>query len=224
MSIDEWIALIQAHRLSVVGAAIVVLAIVILFIRSYRRRPTLTMLGFMAVVMMLVGASVLHEFVTGSAALRSAHRWPTAPGVILVSKTDKITYNTTEHRDHQDVTARATSTRTVITYQYTPGPATGRSYKSSTVRLSNRPNTSGLVDQYPVGKQVTVHYDPNDPAVATLELESTESLVGLVFGVALELMGIAAIYFLVRLNHFLPGHNLIAAVLDDGPARSLTTP
>jgi len=198
MNINEWIAEIQAHELVVVGAAIIVLAIVILFIRSFRRRPTMTMVGFMAVVMMLVGASVLGEFVTGSVALKAAHNWPTAPGVILISKSENITYDTTEHRDNIDVPSRTTSTRTVITYQYTPGPASGRSYRSSTVRLSNRPNTSGLVDQYPVGKKVTVYYNPNDPRVATLELESTESLVGLLFGVALELMGIAGIYFLIR--------------------------
>jgi hypothetical protein len=37
---------------------------------------------------------------------------------------------------------------------------------------------------------------------ATLELESTESLVGLAFGVALELMGIAGIYVLIRRDRF----------------------
>jgi hypothetical protein len=216
MSVNEWIAEIQANKLVVVSAAFIVLTIVILFIRSLRRRPTLTMIGFMAVVMMLVGGIVLLEFVTGSVALKAAHRWPTAEGVILISKSEKITYDTTEHRDNRDVRSRTTSTQTVITYQYTPGPATGRSYRSSTVRLSNRPNTPGLVDQYPVGKKVTVYYNPNDPTVATLELESTESLVGLVFGVALELMGIAGIYFLIR---FRRGHNAIAAVLDDGPTR-----
>ena len=216
MSINEWIAEIQAHRLFVVGGAIMVLAIVILFIRSLRRQPTMTTAGFMAVVMMLVGGVILLEFVTGSIALKAAHSWPTAPGVVLIAKSAKIAYDTTEHRDGSDVPVRTTSTQTVITYQYTPGPATGRSYTSSTVRLSNRPNTSGLVDQYPVGKKVTVYYKPSDPTVATLELESTESLVGLVFGVALELMGIAGLYFLIRRNRFRRAHSAIAAVLDDG--------
>jgi hypothetical protein len=175
MNINEWIGEIQAHKVLVVSAAIIVLAIVILFIRSFRRRPTMTMA------------------------------------------------DSTEHRDNRDVTSRTTSTQTVITYQYTPAPATGRSYRSSTVRLSNRPNTPGLVDQYPVGKKVTVYYDPNDPTVATLELESTESFVGLLFGVALELMGIAGIYFLIRIGRFRRAHNGIAAVLDDGPTRSPTS-
>lgn len=207
MSINEWIAEIQAHRLFVVGGAIVVLAIVILFIRSFRRQPTITMAGFTAVVMMLVGGVVLLEFVAGSIALKSAHSWPTTPGVILISKSEKITYDTKEHRDGRDVPVRTTSTQTVITYQYTPGPATGRSYRSSTVRLSNRPYTPALVDQYPVGKKVTVYYKPNDPTVATLELESTESLVGLAFGVALELMGIAGICLLIGRNRFRRAHS-----------------
>jgi len=202
MTINEWMAEIQGHGLAVVAGAIIVLAIAIGVIRSFRRRPMMTMVGFMAVVMMLVGGDVLFEFVTGSVALRSAHGWPTAPGVIRVSKSEKISYETTERRDHADVRARTTSTQTVITYEYTPGPATGRSYTSSTVRLSNRPNTPGLVDRYPVGQKVTVHYKPSDPTVATLELESTESLVGLVFGVALELMGLAGVYFLIRRNRF----------------------
>jgi hypothetical protein len=222
MSIDEWAAEIQAHRVLVVGGAIIVLAIVVLFIRSFRRQPTMTMFGFMAVVMMLVGGVVLLEFVTGSIALKAAHSWPTAPGVILISKSEKIAYDTTEHRDGRDVPVRTTSTQTVVTYQYTPGPATGRSYTSSTVRLSNRPNTSGLVDQYPVGKKVTVYYKPNDPTVATLELESTESLVGLVFGVALEGMGIAGLYFLIRRNRFRRSHSALAAVLRDEPTGRLT--
>ena len=50
--------------------------------------------------------------------------------------------------------------------------------------------------------KVTVYYKPNDPTVATLELESTESFVGLAFGVALESMGIAGIYFLIGRNRF----------------------
>lgn len=212
MTINEWVAEIQAQRL-LVGGAIVVIAILILVLRSYRRQPTLTMAGFMAVVMMLVGGVILVGFVTGSIALKAAHGWPTTPGVILVSKSEKITYDTTEHRDGRDVPVRTTSTQTVITYQYTPGPATGRSYTSSTVRLSNRPNTPGLVDEYPVGKKVTVYYKPSDPTVATLELESTESLVGLVFGVALELMGIAGIYALIHRDRFRRDLPLLAARL-----------
>jgi len=91
-----------------------------------------------------------------------------------------------------------TGARSVITYEYTPGEAGGRVYSSSTVRLSNRPYTTGLVDKYPTGKKVTVHYNPHDPTVAFLELESTESLVGLCWGVAMELMGLVVIYFLIR--------------------------
>jgi len=196
MSVQEWIAQIQAHKLLVIGSGVFVIAVLIFVIRSWRKNPLRAGLAFLAGALLLSGFVTLQSFVELSNLVRAAHSWPTAPGVILISKTESFYVNVKDPQTNR--VSKTKSGQTTITYRYTiPASAT---YTSSTVHLSNRPNSSRYLNEYPVGKNVTVHYNQNNPSQAFLELESTASLLGLFVGMILLAMGLGIIYAMTRIK------------------------
>ncbi|MEK7560409.1 MAG: DUF3592 domain-containing protein [Patescibacteria group bacterium] len=87
--------------------------------------------------------------------------WPTVDGVITVSN-----FTTNQDRDDGSVTYGAS-----IAYDYT---VNGAAHTGSTVHFGQYSTSDpsygrGIVSRYPVGKQVRVFYDPDDPAKSVLE-------------------------------------------------------
>jgi hypothetical protein len=111
-----------------------------------------------------IGAFAAYGTVRMRLKTAQAHRWPTAAGTITSSEVE------TETGDHDERRVRLHSA--AITYTYEVG---GKSYESDQIELggtreTNRPGEfERLVARYPMGKRVTVYYDPDDPATATLE-------------------------------------------------------
>jgi hypothetical protein len=95
---------------------------------------------------------------------RQAHKWPTVPGTIVSSELE----TGTERHNHKRITTYAAAIR----YAY---EVDGKAYESDQIQLGGTSETSQpreferMVKRYPEGKRVTVYYDRDDPATATLE-------------------------------------------------------
>lgn len=93
-----------------------------------------------------------------------AHTWPTVPGTILSSELEADT----GYHDGKRIQTYGAAIR----YAYGVG---GKTYESEQIQLGGSSETSRpgeferIVARYPEGKRVTVYYDPDDPATATLE-------------------------------------------------------
>ena len=93
-----------------------------------------------------------------------SHKWPTVPGEIVSSELE----SETEQHHHKPITTYAAAIR----YAY---EIEGKAYESDQIQLGGTSETSQpreferMVERYPKGKRVTVYYDPDDPATATLE-------------------------------------------------------
>ena len=123
------------------------------------------------VVIRVVGAGIVGiGALTAYGAIRmrrktaQAHKWPTVTGTIVSSELE------TETRYHDG--KRIQTYGSAIRYAYEVG---GKAYESDQIQLGGTSETSRpgeferIVARYPEGKRVTVYYDPDDPATATLE-------------------------------------------------------
>lgn len=116
--------------------------------------------------------------------------WPTVTGVVTISELGKHVGN-----------ERATSTtyRADISYDYV---ANDRSYVNgainfATVNSSDPAAARRLLKRYPVGKQVTVYYNPAEPQEAVLEPGPAAGSWFLpLFGGGFVVVGIAVFFFL----------------------------
>lgn len=212
MSIKDWIAAIQDNKLFVIGICVFALAVIVFAMRSLRKYPLASGVAVMGCALILAGGFLIYHFIEMTIMVRAAHNWPTTTGVILVSKTETY-YQTVQDSSDPTKTTKTKTSSTTVTYRYEVAPpqhskksAAEESddgkrtvpYTSSTVHLSNRPNTSRYTKDYPVGKKVTVYYDPNNPSRSIIELESTGSFLEPFLGIVFIPMGLAMIYFLIR--------------------------
>lgn len=115
---------------------------------------------------------------------RKAQLWPTTKGAVLSSDVAI-----------EQVMGNPMSTP-AVTYSYEVG---GQTLQSGGLRVGkpryfNKPDkAAALAAQYPVGSQVTVHYDPATPAITALDLAIGEGYVPLMiysFGGTLLVLGI----------------------------------
>ncbi|MBI2122008.1 MAG: DUF3592 domain-containing protein [Candidatus Sungbacteria bacterium] len=91
----------------------------------------------------------------------ASQSWPAVEGVIKISE-----FTTNRDRDDGGVTYGAS-----IVYDYT---VKGTVYSGSNVHFGQYSTSDpsygrGLVNRYPVGEQINVYYDPNDPSISVLE-------------------------------------------------------
>lgn len=108
---------------------------------------------------MIVGGLIVVIYAVYSRHLGARSRdWPSTQGTVI--RSEVVPYRT-----------RLTTHEVRIVYRYTVG---GRSYISGNVRLfqlglQSETAAQEVVDRYPVGKWVTVYYDPKHPELAVLE-------------------------------------------------------
>lgn len=131
----------------------------------------------------LFGGAALLFFVGHRRYLARANAWPVTPGEIVSSIVEQR--NSTEN-------GRARTTYIpIVEFAYTVG---GNRLNSRQVKLGLEVSGSesfaqGIVDRYPAGAAVDVHYDPQDPSNAALENPTGTSW--LLLGVALACFAIA---------------------------------
>ncbi len=115
---------------------------------------------------------------------RKAQLWPTTKGTVLSSEVAI-----------EPVMGNAMS-MAAVAYSYEVGGQTlqGRGLRVGKPRYFNKPDkAAALAAQYPVGSQVTVHYDPTTPARTALDLAIGEGYVPLAmysFGGTFLVLGI----------------------------------
>jgi hypothetical protein len=111
-----------------------------------------------------IGALVAYGTIRMRLKNKQAHTWPTARGTILSSDLES------EVKQHDGKPIKTYGA--AIRYTYEVG---GKTYGSDQIQLGGTRETSDpdefeqAVARYPVGKRVTVYYDPTDPGIATLE-------------------------------------------------------
>ncbi len=93
----------------------------------------------------------------------SAPNWPTTTGVIIGSKVGTSTTG-------GGSVPRSTQSVAIVEFEY---EVNGTEYYSPVVNILGvgHEDPSAVVARYPVGAEVTVHYDPDNPAEATLETD-----------------------------------------------------
>ncbi len=95
---------------------------------------------------------------------KASTSWPTTEGIILESRVIESTTVSTTRRGH--ITSSITYTPHVV-YRYR---VAGKSYKSDRICFGALDeSTWSIVNRYPVGKKVKVHYNPKDPGDSVLE-------------------------------------------------------
>jgi hypothetical protein len=116
---------------------------------------------------------------------KASTSWPTTRGVVLVSDVERRRSHDRDHGTSYTYSAQ-------VTYEYT---VAGTIYNCDRVSFgeyasSNRNHARQIVNRYPVGKTVEVHYDPNRPESAVLEPgTSFSSYVALGMGIVFSLVG-----------------------------------
>lgn len=124
--------------------------------------------------MLLLGFGVMYygnHIVDQSAASRY---WPTAMGQVTVSRVEGTTWSkesrSNRYRSSNTETAK-TSYGADVQYEYR---AQGKPYTGANIRLlmpleSSPAEVQPILDRYPVGKRVTVYFNPQDPGESVLE-------------------------------------------------------
>jgi hypothetical protein len=125
---------------------------------------------------------------------RAARGWPTAPGTVLSSRAE----------GHRELVARGGGQTTtvwspVVEYSFKVGE---RTYHGSRIAFgpevaAGRPQAEAIAARYPERSSVTVHYDPSNPAHATLETNLAFRWVAIVFPLGFFVL---ALFFSGRLH------------------------
>lgn len=90
----------------------------------------------------------------------ASSKWPTTAGIISSRTLSGVSFEEYDGNYYTRIEG-------YIRYQYT---AEGKSYTGASINAISSPNYPyDLVINYPEGKEVTVHYNPNDPNQAVLE-------------------------------------------------------
>jgi hypothetical protein len=101
----------------------------------------------------------------------SAPNWPTTMGVVTVAEmSDESTANRSVPKNTESRALIESGYLAVVEYEY---EVDGKQYSSRVINILGvgLDDPMGVIERYPVGAEVTVHYDPNDPAEAALETD-----------------------------------------------------
>lgn len=128
----------------------------------------------------LIGAILIFVTIRAKRKIAESQKWPTALGTILSSEVRR----SVSHDSDGDTT---TSYQPVVKYTYS---VFGTSYNSQRltfgVQNSSHKYAQATVQRYPPNSHVPVHYNPNKPEEAVLEVQETSGntctlVAGIVF-------------------------------------------
>lgn len=125
----------------------------------------LILIIFFCLVFIGIGIGMLVKLMKNFSKARLSKNWRSTPGKIISSELDAQT--TTDEDGYQTTTYIAN-----IIFQYSVNNV---SFECDCInfdygmRTSNKHKQQSIVEQYPAGSQVMVHYDPDEPEQAVLE-------------------------------------------------------
>lgn len=151
-----------------------------------------------ASVFIFQGLRILSQFVFLFFQWRNSQSWPATRGVIVQSNLQNMFVPRGGKKSHNtDGSVRMTTAYNPdIVYEYR---VTGVSFQSSQLFLGQRfPSTlnvsNSFVERYPAGRDVTVYYDPEKPALSVLERNRFNELLWyLAGGIIYILVGFAVL-------------------------------
>ena len=138
-------------------------------------------------LVLIAGAWLFHRLVSARADV-AAH-WPTAAGTVTASRYQETAETTTDGDTHVRYFAN-------VAYRYVVGD---RSFSSERIAFhgidthTRLIDVQAIVDRYPAGATVPVHYNPDDPGEAVLEVRRPSRLTPLIVtatGLALLAVGV----------------------------------
>jgi hypothetical protein len=157
----------------------------------------LILVGFSS-LFVIVGVTVFGFGVCQYMRAQDSSNWPSAMG--------KVIYSDVERRSDEDGTTYSAE----VEYEFTVADQllSGNLIKFGEVNTSNSSHARRIVNRYPVGSEVRVFYDPNDPYLSVLEPGVHAStyfvpgfgLVFAAFGSGFMLFGLASNFENVRFS------------------------
>ena len=117
-----------------------------------------------AVILLIVGLGIIagvYYFYRTAAASQS---WPTTSGTVTLSS-----YYRNDSRDSDGHTSITYGAKIHYKYQVDGTDYHGDRVSSLDYSSSNTKHVHSIMDRYPMGKEVTVHYNPDNPSDALLE-------------------------------------------------------
>lgn len=123
-------------------------------------------------IMVLALVMLIIHMWRGIAAGRESKNWPTVPGRVVASEVERETSRErVDRRDGVTRYRRKVSWIPRITYEYDVNGErfTGRNVYIFQMRYSQRRTAENVVRRYPKDKEVSVHYNPENPDKAVLQ-------------------------------------------------------
>jgi hypothetical protein len=124
---------------------------------------------------------------------RDAASWPTVQGQVIESGLQ-------EHRTYDSESGASINFLPVVQFRYT---LLGQVYSGDHISFGNvyydKRTAMKKIAPYTAGSLVTIHYDPDNPANAVLEIKAIGSNLLLILGGAFMFLGILAVIFLPEL-------------------------
>ena len=134
----------------------------------------------MALVLVLAGGGLLYLAVPGLVLSYHNQTWPSVAGQIVDSRWQNKLVSQNAARPNFKFTPK-------IEYSYL---VNNTEYKGTTISLSSfdeldRKLGKTKLEQYPMGRRISVYYDPTNPGVSCLEQEKPTliGVVGLIMGI-----------------------------------------
>ena len=143
--------------------------------------PVLSPNIFVPMIFVIIGLVMLFIYFRNLAKVRASQAWPTAQGTVLQSWVRKSRSTDSDGGDSY-------SYHPEIHYQY---QIMGIEYQGNKIafgpKIGGRSQAEKMIEKYPTGANVTVYYQPDNPAKAVLE--RSISKVSLVMGIVFVLAG-----------------------------------
>lgn len=152
-----------------------------------------------AVVFLVIAALATAGVFMTLAQSRRSRSWPTVQGKITRSEiTEDVSHNTDD--DGRDSTTTMYGVKLAYDYVVGGGAHVGtRLYWADGIKVSGDGPARKVTEKYPVGRDVTVYYQPNDPATALLEPGAIKGAVmSGVFAVAFGAFGVVFLMLAMR--------------------------
>jgi hypothetical protein len=131
-----------------------------------------------------VGVLCLYRHFQLQSAGKASVGWPIAPGRILVSKITE--------KESWDNGIRSVDNIPTVSYAY---DVAGNSHSADKIAYKiflnmTQIQAQSVLDKYPVGAAVSVHYQPSDPSQSVLETGAQSTMVQLIIGVIFLPLGL----------------------------------
>jgi hypothetical protein len=149
---------------------------------------TLIVVGSIVCTALIVDAIFLGVIFLTYRKVTAARNWPTTQGMVTMSALER----------RRSSNNRGSVNYPVVYYTYEGG---GQRYEGNRIAPGMEVGGTGaskVIERYPAGSQVTVHYNPQNPSDAILEINTPASVMILWFVFAivnLMMCGMAALFY-----------------------------